>query len=141
MGRLTPNSRSLHWTQLSNMTRVLRQFPWWKRIVWLLGKPGQGQGRGGTGLGMGWGSQPRGIHLAVYRDPRPQAQSCSPHSSSQQCWGIPVVGNMSEKFCPSWQDSLADAGVEGQPPASREAGRQHVQWIKSPGVLLQQTWI
>ena len=141
---LFPALDSENCAQLLNMTRVLDSFRGGRELCghWASRARGRdGEGRAVTRLGMGWGSLPRGIHLAVYRDPRPEAQSRSPHSSSQQCWGIPVVGNMSEKFCPSWQDSLADAGVEGQAPASREAGRQCVQWIKSPGVLVQHTWI
>lgn len=48
------------------------------------------------------------------------------------------LGHMSENFCPPWQDSLADAGVGGQAPASREPGGQAVRTVNLNGGILAQ---
>lgn len=68
-----------------------------------------------------------------------ETQGPAAQSHSQQCWGIPV-GGKHVPGAPSTRGRTAwrQAGAKGQAPASRAAA---VQWLSSPGCVVQQAWI
>ena len=82
-------------------------------------------------------SIPRGVCLAGYRDPRPSTQSHNPHSSSKQCWGIPMVGSTLRGSVQAWPVTRAAGWMEQREPGSGlKQGRWAVCTVRSKAPAL-----